>query len=112
MLIKGASRSIEDENGLKPIDVVEELKADDLKKELRGLLEKQPSYIPCCHFKQPMKKIDPSNSTLTGFILMVGGTFVLMLLFVFPYIFADGWFPILAVLFTAAFVFFTITVNM
>ena len=94
-----------------PMDIVDELKDDKLKADLRELLKKQPNYIPCCHIRQPMKKINPSNATLGSFIAMVGGSYVALLLFVFPYIYADGWFPIITIMWISTMVFFTATVK-
>ena len=40
-MIKGASRTIVEENGLRPVDLVEEIKDNDqLKDELKVLLDK------------------------------------------------------------------------
>ena len=59
LLIKGASRTITEENGAKPVDLIDEIRENDgLKEELRILLDKQPTHLPCCHFRQPMQKIE------------------------------------------------------
>ena len=55
LLIKGASRTVTDENGLKPYDLIEEIDQNEdnenIKAELKSLLAKQPTHVPCCHFK-------------------------------------------------------------
>lgn len=51
LLIKGASRDITEENGLKPIDLVDEIEDEQKKRELTELLKDPGFYIPCCHFR-------------------------------------------------------------
>jgi hypothetical protein len=51
LLIKGASRDITEENGLKPIDLVDEIEDEQKKRELAELLKDPGFYIPCCHFR-------------------------------------------------------------
>ena len=123
LLIKGASRDIQEENGLKPIDLVGEIENEALRIELTQLLKKPGFYLPCCHFKQPMQKIEPNNNTLFCFIIMVLGTYLALTAFVYPCkfdsyklkanlvldIYKDGWYPILTALFLNSFVFFVIT---
>lgn len=84
LLIKGASRDIKEENGLKPIDLVAEIENEALRIELTQLLKKPGFYLPCCHFKQPIQKIEPNNNTLVCFIIMVLGTYLALTAFVYP----------------------------
>ena len=84
LLIKGASRDIADENGLKPIDLVDEVEDEAKRKELKELLKDPGFYIPCCHIRQPMKKIEPNNKTLACFIVLSWGTYLMLLAFVHP----------------------------
>ena len=110
LLIKGASRTITEENGLKPVDLIDEIRENDqLKDELKILLDKQPTHLPCCHFRQPMQKIEQNNKTLALCEFMLWGTFIGMVIFVFPYINGDGWFPFLSLLFFSSQIFFTLT---
>jgi hypothetical protein len=83
-LIKGASRDIKEENGLKPIDLVGEIENEALRNELTQLLKRPGFYLPCCHFKQPMQKIEPNNNTLFCFIIMFLGTYLALTAFVYP----------------------------
>ena len=110
LLIKGASREAEEENGLRPVDLIEEIRDNqDLKDELKVLLDKQPWTIPCCQWRQPMKKANPSNTIVATFLILMATPMITNMLFVFPYIYADGWFPILFVLFLGSFIFFALT---
>ena len=132
LLIKGADRdAIENTNGLKPLDLVDTLEDSDTKKELSNLLIKPTFLLPCCHFKQPMVKIERNNKTAALFLFLMLGTFIANMIFVFPckylpnsfnslltYIFpsfidiyADGWFPILFIIFIGAMIFFALTVK-
>ena len=101
-----------EETGLRPVDLIEEIKDNDqLKDELRVLLDKQPAYLPCCHFRQPMQKVEKSKKTLVASILMVWGTFLANMAFVFPYIYSGGWVPLLYSMFFASQVFFILTIK-
>jgi palmitoyltransferase len=123
LLIKGASRSITEENGLKPIDLVDEIEDEQKRRELLELLKEPGFYIPCCHFRQPMKKIEPNNNTLACFLVLTWGTYIALLAFVHPCkliflcgltvldIYSDGWFLILTAMFLLSFLFFVITVK-
>ena len=85
LLIKGADRdAIENTNGLKPIDLVDTLEDSDTKKELSTLLVKPTFLLPCCHFKQPMVKIERNNKTAALFLFLMLGTFIANMIFVFP----------------------------
>ena len=102
-----------EENGLRPVDLIEEIKDNDhLKDELRVLLDKQPTYLPCCHFRQPMQKVEKSNKTMISCIMMVWGSFLANMVFVFPYIYSGGWAPLLYTMFFASQVFFVLTIKM
>ena len=56
-----------------------------------------------------MVKIERSNKTVGLFLVMMVGTFLLDMIFVYPYIYAGGWFPIMFMIFTGTMVFFTLT---
>ena len=58
-----------------------------------------------------MQKIEQNNKTLAICVVMVWSTFIGLILFVFPYINADGWFPFLSILFVTSQIFFTFTVK-
>jgi hypothetical protein len=57
LLIKGAKREIRDNNNKRPVDLIDSLEDDTNKEELRKLLHREPHYLPCCHLRQPMRKI-------------------------------------------------------
>ena len=84
LLIKGADRDAVELSGLKPIDLVESLEDNETKEELRGLLKKPTFLLPCCHFRQPMVKIDRSNKTVALFLFLMLGTFLANMVFVYP----------------------------
>lgn len=55
LLIKGADRNAVNNEGKRPYDLIEQhVKNSRTKRELIPMLDKQSTYIPCCHFKQPM----------------------------------------------------------
>ena len=111
LLIKGADRDAVEKNGLKAIDLVETLDDNELKEELRGLLKKPTFLLPCCHFRQPMVKIERSNNTVALFMILMFGNVIANMIFVYPYINADGWFPILIMIFIGSVIFFILTVK-
>ena len=57
-----------------------------------------------------MIKVEKSYNQVILFLTLMGGTFFANMIFVYPYINADGWFPILATLFMGAMIFFCLTV--
>jgi len=84
LLIKGADRDAVEKSGLKPIDLVECLEDNETKEELRGLLKKPKFILPCCHFRQPMVKIERSNKTVALFLFLMLATFFGNMVFVYP----------------------------
>jgi len=58
-----------------------------------------------------MKKIEKNFNTLYAFMIMFCGTFVANSILVFPYIYADGWMPLLMILFGSTLIFFYLTVS-
>ncbi len=84
LLIKGADRDAVELSGLKPIDLVESLEDNETKEQLRRLLKKPTFLLPCCHFRQPMVKIDRSNKTVALFLFLMLGTFLANMVFVYP----------------------------
>lgn len=111
LLIKGADRDAVERSGLKPIDLVDCLEANAPKEELRELLKKPQILLPCCHFRQPMVKIERNNKTVALFLFLMFLSFFANMIFVYPYIYADGWFPILFMFFLGAMIFFTLTMR-
>ena len=113
LLIKGADRTIKNNDGQKPIDLVQDVQTDydeeDRKNELMILLDKQPTHIPCFTLKQPLKKVVPSRKMLILSQTMLWTTFIGLIFFVFPYINADIWFPFVCLLFVSLQVFHTLT---
>ena len=61
LLIKGADRDAREKSGLRPIDLVADLEDNETKEELCNLLKKPTFLLPCCHFRQPMVKIEKST---------------------------------------------------
>ena len=84
LLIKGADRDAMELSGLKPIDLVETLEDGETRDELRELLKKPKFLLPCCHFKQPMIKIEKNNKTVALFLFLMLGTFFADAFFVYP----------------------------
>ena len=84
LLIKGADRDAVEKNGLKAIDLIETLDDNELKEELRGLLKKPTFILPCCHFRQPMVKIERSNNTVALFMILMLGSVLANMIFVYP----------------------------
>ena len=84
LLIKGADRDAVEKSGLRPIDLVESLEDTETKEELRQLLKKPTFLLPCCHFRQPMVKLERNNKTVALFLTLMLGTFFLSSVFVYP----------------------------
>ena len=49
------------------------------------MLGKQPTYYPCFHIKQPMKKLTKSYLTMNCYLAMTSLTMILLQLFVIPF---------------------------
>ena len=112
LLIKGADRDAKEKSGLRPVDLVaDSVEDEELKEELRALLKKPTFLLPCCHFRQPMVKIERSFNTVFLYLFLMLGTFAANAVFVYPYIYADGWFPLLFTFFMASMIFFALTVR-
>ena len=84
LLIKGADRDAVEKSGLRPIDLVDVLDDNETKEELRNLLKKPTFILPCCHFRQPMVKIEKNNKTAVLFLVLMLGTFFADVAFVYP----------------------------
>ena len=84
LLIKGADRDAVEKSGLKPIDLVECLEDNETKEELRQLLQKPKFFLPCCHFRQPMVKIERTNKCVGLFLGLMMATFIANMVFVYP----------------------------
>lgn len=54
LLIKGASRTLRDNKGRKPIDMVKDLNDSRLKNELYNLLSRNKTCCTLSHLKQPL----------------------------------------------------------
>ena len=57
-----------------------------------------------------MIKVERNFNQVIMYIGLMAGTFLSNMIFVYPYIYADGWFPILTTLFMGAMTFFCLTV--
>ena len=84
LLIKGADRDATERSGLKPIDLVETLEDNETKDELKQLLVKPRIFLPCCHFRTPMVKIERTNKCVVLFLALMLLTFICNMLFVYP----------------------------
>ena len=84
LLIKGADRDAKEKSGLRPIDLVADLEDNQIKEELQNLLKKPTFLLPCCHFRQPMVKIEKSKKTVWLFLALMLGTFLLDGVFIYP----------------------------
>lgn len=85
LIFKGASRDIQNNDGKKPIDLLENFEDQVLKEELNQILGVQPCYLPCFHIKQPLKKLEKSKVTMMSFLGMTLGSLLLLLMFVLPF---------------------------
>ena len=84
LLIKGADRDAKESSGLRPIDLVDSLEDNETKEELKQLLKKPTNLLPCCHFRQPMVKIEKSYNTVFLFLFLMLGCFFSNMIFVYP----------------------------
>lgn len=85
MLIKGASRSLRDKLGNRPLDLVTDSIPPTARGELVNILGKQPITVPCSQKKTPLKKLSKNFKTFVVYVLLVSVTYVQLHLFVFPY---------------------------
>jgi hypothetical protein len=51
---------------------------EKMRKDLQKMLGPQPTYYPCFHIKQPMKKLVKSYLTMNCYLAMVSLTMVLL----------------------------------
>lgn len=92
LLIKGADRDAVEKDGKRPVDILEDLArerelngiSEETIEELRQLLKKPKFLLPCCHFRQPMVKIEKNNKTVALFLVLMLGTFFADIFFVYP----------------------------
>jgi len=96
LIYKGADRDIRNKDGLTPLMLLvdEDYKLQDskkpgiepvLKEELMKILGKQPLYIPCIHFTQPLETLKKSRKTMLFYFFSVLVIETLFVLFIYPY---------------------------
>ena len=96
LICKGADRDAVNLEGKKPIDILkhecsqhekngDRLMSNNLRQELEEMLGPQPVYIPCCHVKQPLMKIEKSYSTMAFFVTIMLATYGFLWQSLFPY---------------------------
>ena len=56
-----------------------------LRTELEKVLGENPCYVPCFHFRQPLKKLDRSPTTMAFFLSSQLIGHVGLFLFVYPF---------------------------
>lgn len=86
LIFRGADRNLRNIDNKTPYDLVDEyIESEKMRKDLKKMLGKQPTYYPCFHVKQPMKKLVKSYLTMNCYLAMTGLTMVLLQLFVIPF---------------------------
>ena len=86
IIFKGAERNAINNDGYRPVDLVEEYIQDkEMKKDLKKLLGPQPKYWPCFQIKQPMQKLEKSFYTMKYYMGMIFSTFLLLVVLIMPY---------------------------
>lgn len=74
LLLKGANRAAKNKEGLGCQDLIRESLPENMKQELRSMLE-QPRYVECCMMKTPMVRLKKNHKTqvlfLTLFVVLI-----------------------------------------
>ena len=102
LILKGASREIktypskDSKVGQRPVEIFRHRWAGESKQPLKlagvedyeemdAMLERQPFSIPCVQFRQPLIKLERSNTLFALYIVLVFSTFLELHLFCFPF---------------------------
>jgi hypothetical protein len=78
LLIKGANRDLKNKEGQKPIDLALTIEDLKLRERVAELLGRDSVYLPCCHLRQPLRKVERSRVSLYAYLLLHVGTFLLL----------------------------------
>ena len=79
LIFRGADRQLLNLDGKTPYDLVDDyIENERMRKELKKMLGPQPTYYPCFHIKQPMKKLAKSYLTMNCYLAMTSLTMVLL----------------------------------
>ena len=83
MLIRGASRDVEDTQGRKPIDLAEMVTSESIKNTLKQDLE-EPKDLECLMLKTPLKLVTRSFRTpaIMWFLMII--VYKILLMYLFP----------------------------
>lgn len=122
MIYKGADRLAMNKEGKTALDILREeceqqersgdvAISSNLRRELDDILGVQPVYIPCFHIKQPLMKLERSKTTMFFCIATLSLTYILLFLFVFPFIQCYAFVYPLTILFVLQFIAYTIAAN-
>lgn len=86
LLIKGADRNIQTfDEGKKPIDIAQELRAPAMRDDITKLLQENQSFLTdCLMLRPPLKKLERSSKTMRIFFALMITIFLMVLLVVFP----------------------------
>jgi len=116
LIFKGSDKNARNVDGLTALEVLQEEDIDQdsmilphLKKEIEQVLGEQPLYCPCFQFKQPLMKLERSKCTMIFYVLVISGTFILLHLFVFPFINKKAFCYPLQIMFILQFIVYFIT---
>lgn len=109
LLYRGANRDVKDNNGLRPIDIVEELNSITLKKELQSYLETKKGWCDCLMLKTPLRKINKSYSIVFLFVCLNLLVYTPQILFLYPVFFDKNFLYIISAIHLLAIVFWLLS---
>ncbi len=84
-MIKGADKTVRDNDGRRPIDFSDDLRTPAMRSEIVKLLEEKDSLLrDCLMIKTPLKKQGKHVKTLIAFVLMMSIAMLLINCVVYP----------------------------
>jgi hypothetical protein len=79
LIFRGADRNLQNMDEKTPLQLIEDfIENERIRKDLKKMLGTQPTYYPCFHIKQPMKKLAKSYLTMNCYLAMTFLTMVLL----------------------------------
>lgn len=122
MLIRGAERDLRDKEDLRAVDYSSKLvedphlgyDADALKMRQQAIVDtltlKKP-FFSCCSVKRPLEKITSSKTQFFMYMSMTIVSFIMLIVFFFPYVETTYWMPVLTLILVTKFTLLTLTMK-
>ena len=84
ILLRGASKTIKDKNGLIPMDLVEEIKNQDFSNDVTRMLSK-PGALDCLMLSPPTRLVRKKATNLVIFLILFLGIILIEIFITLPH---------------------------